>query len=174
MAVTIDATVGGASANAYCTRAEANAYHASRLHDEVWANTSDTDKDIAIVMATRILDAMYDWAEWPVSNTQRLMWPRWGMLKRNQLDVVPSTQIPEEIKFAVAELAMALAAEDRTLDSDVESQGLTSLTAGPVSLGFKTQVPPPKVIPDAVFFLIPPWWGTVRTRGSGYRMSTRA
>jgi hypothetical protein len=166
MALVLVATPGSASANTYATLAEADAYHEARLHTEDWDEATDEDKDKALVMATRLLDSMYDWAEFPATTTQALQWPRSGILAANKLENVPSTEIPLELKHATAELARQFLAEDRSLDSDVESQGLLGLDAGSVSLRFKDNVPAPKVIPDAVYFLIPSWWGTVRSRQS--------
>lgn len=160
---TLDATVGGASSNSYCTVAEANDYHHARLNSTAWDTATSSQKTVALIMATRVLDAQMIWAGLTKTDEQALMWPRWGVEKRNRLQYVPDTEIPIELKEATAEMARQLLIADRTLDSDVETQGISSLTAGPVSLTFKSDVKA-KVVPDAVVNLIPSWWGSWRGR----------
>jgi hypothetical protein len=160
MSLILVATPGAVNANAYCTVAEADAYHAIRLFSSAWDTDTDT-KIQAIIWATKLLDAQYEWLQWPATTTQALQWPRTGLLKRSRLAFVLNTDIPQELKDATAEYARQLIAGDRTADSDVETQGLKELVAGPVRMFFKDNVAP-KVVPDAVRNLMPPWWGTAR------------
>ena len=69
------------------------------------------------------------------------------------------TWIPSDLKAAESELAGSFLKGDRTLDNDVVVQGLTSLRAGSVSLGFKDNIVA-QVIPDAVYNLMPLSWLT--------------
>lgn len=177
MSVTLVATAGAANANSYLTQVQAQAYFDTRLFTEAWATSSSKDK--ALMMATRILDkfgqpykyfvparngvaAHYrtrpQWTGAPATTTQRLAWPRTGMVDMNGNEVSSST-IPDALVEATAELALQLIPEDRTLDNDVSVLGLTSLKAGPVSMSFKDVIES-KVIPDAVWNLIPPSWLT--------------
>ena len=178
MSVALDATVAGASSNTYATEAEVDAYFLARLPlSPPW--TDAADPTAAIAMATRTLDAMFQprrvlmpgdsrsgayylvarqWAGAPATSTQRLAWPRTGMVDRNGNAISPST-IPLDLKYAVAEFAGQLVAADRTLDNDVSVQGLKSVKAGSVSLDFKETILP-KVLPDAVLNLMPASWFT--------------
>lgn len=168
MALVLDATPGGVSANSYATVAEADTYHESRLYVTDWTGATTPDKTAALVMATRLLDQMYEWAEWSSSTTQALQWPRNGMLDFLELSNIPSTDIPVQLKNATSEFARQLLVGDRSADDDVETKGIKSLSAGPVSLTF-TGTALPKVIPDAVFNMIPSHWGTVKSRKAGSR-----
>lgn len=159
------ATPGDAAANSYCTVAEADAYHATHLYAAKWTAASTGTKETALIMATRVLDAEYEWAMWATTDTQRLLWPRTGVLAKNELEYVGNMEIPEDLKFATAELARQLIEANRTADSDIETQGITSLRAGSVALTFKDSVTA-KVIPDMVASLLPMWWGYVRGRSS--------
>jgi hypothetical protein len=170
---TLVATAGSASANSYATVAEADTYHDSRLFATDWTGAATATKTVALIMATRLLDAIYAWESWATDATQALQWPRTGILARNQLELVDSTVIPDELKNATAEFARQLIVADRSLDSDIETQGITSLRAGPVSLTFKNGVYT-KTVPDAVVSLLPYWWGYVRGRSSGSREISRA
>jgi hypothetical protein len=169
----IDATAGGSSANCYLTVVEANAYHDGRLNNDVWDAASTDNKTIALIMATRTLDHLYTWVGARKTSTQSLEWPRVGVTARNRLQSVPDTIVPTEIKEATAEYAWQLLVEDRTTDSDLESKKITSITAGPVSLSFGEGIVA-KVIPDSVYYLIPEWWGWVRSRVSATRSLSRA
>lgn len=177
MPVVLDATVGGISANSYLTVAEADAYFETRLHATAWEDTEE--KDRALMMATRVLNMMAQplkylvtgkttsesffktrrqWTGSPATTTQKLAWPRTGMFDANG-NAIASNVIPDALKEATAELAFQLLDADRTLDSDIQVQGLTSIRAGSVSLSFKDMVEA-KVLPDAVWNLMPPSWFT--------------
>lgn len=171
---TIIATVGGATSNSYATHAEANTYFDERLAlNPPWVASG---QEAALIMAARLLDALAQpfktffpgnvpyyrvrrqWTGTAASATQRLAWPRVGMYDHKGAEIA-STVIPQALKDAQSELAGQLLAEDRTLDNSVITQGLTSLRAGSVSLGFKNDILP-QVIPDAVFNLMPVSWLT--------------
>ncbi len=172
MAVTLDATVGGANSNSYLTVDEANAYFETRLASSAWEESDEQAK--ALMMATRVLDMMAQpykqyiagarpyyltrarWTGAPATTTQKLAWPRTGMFDANG-NAIASTVIPQALKDATAELAMQLITADRTLDSEVAVQGITSLKVGSISMTFKDFVEG-KVIPDAVWNLLPPSW----------------
>lgn len=178
MPPTIDATVGGPYSNSYCTVVYANAYFDSRpALDPSWDSADSAE--VQLVHATRLLDALAQpfktlipaqggayayyrvrrqWTGGPATSTQRLAWPRWGMLDRNGNPIDP-TILPTELLDATCELAGQLLAGDRTLDNDVIIQGLTSLRAGSVALAFKQQIMP-QVIPDAVYNLLVQSWLT--------------
>jgi hypothetical protein len=178
MAPIINATVADPAANSYCTHDEADAYFDSRLPIvPPWVASGEA---VALVMACRSLesslfpsklfvpasgghDAYYrqrrTWTGLPATTTQKLAWPRTGMVDRNGNEI-PSNVIPQELKDAQSEFAGQLLKTDRTLDNDVIVQGITSLRAGPVSLSFKQDGIFAQVIPDAVLNLIPPSWLT--------------
>jgi hypothetical protein len=173
---TLVATAGAPNANSYATVAEADEYHDAKVHRTDWAATGlDTaQKTVALIEATRILESMYEWAEWPTDpEVQSLGWPRIGVLKRDLIEFVPDDEIPPELKNATAELARQLITADRTADSDVETQGITHLSAGSVSLTFKSGVTA-KVVPDAVVNLLPRHWGRLVGRKTGMRELERA
>jgi len=81
--------------------------------------------------------------------------------------------IPVELQRATAEYARQLLASDLAGNSDIETLGITALTAGPVSLSFKESVFA-KPVPDTVVLLIPAGWGYVRGRSTGVRELQRA
>jgi hypothetical protein len=173
---TIVATPGATNANSYLTQAEGQTYFDSRLPVAGW---DDGDQVVLLIMATRVLNALArpfrwlvpaqdgvaahyrtrrQWTGLPASSTQKLAWPRTGMYDGNG-NVIASTAIHQDLKEATAELAGQLGNADRTLDNDVQAQGVTSVRAGSVALTFKDMIES-KVIPDAVWDLMPPSWFT--------------
>lgn len=243
MALTLNATIGATTANSYETIAEAQDYWDSRLFTDNWENSDD--QAAALVWSTRVLDSMAvphrvlregkngtwyyrtspQWEGTPATITQRLAWPRIGLLDRNGnpldwsissisiavatvvtttlphrrttgetvlifgSDSTPSIDgpqvitvlsattfsipvtvtiagtkggvaiIPQELKDAVSELAGQLSLADRTLDSDVAVQGVTSVRAGSVSVSFRENVEA-QVLPDVIWALMPDSWFT--------------
>lgn len=165
---------GAANANAYCDVAFADQFNADRpAVGTTWADASVPAKTQAILWATMLMDDLWKWNGFPTSNLQLLLWPRQGMLKRNQWEYVDINTIPVELQRATAEYARQLLVSDRAGDSDIETQGITRLTAGPVTLQFKENVVA-KPVPDTVVYLIPSWWGTVTSRVTGIKNLARA
>lgn len=173
---TLDATVGGPNANSYLTLDEAAVYFDNRIPiTPPWAPTGDASTRL-LITGTRTLNNMFrggrtlvkksggdsyyivnrKWRGQRATSTQRLDFPRTGLVD-GAGNPVPSDVIPEEIKFATAELSGQLGAGDRTLDSDVVTQGIKSVSAGSVSVSFKDDIAT-QVLPDAVVNNIPPWW----------------
>lgn len=167
-------TAGSATANAYCDVAFADQWDANRPPvGTTWSAATTAQKTQAILWATVLLDRLFTWNGYVSTTIQALMWPRQGLWARNQFQAVDPTTVPLEVQQATAEYARQLLVSDRLGDSDVETQGITRLTAGPVTLQFKENVVA-KQVPDAVFFLIPTWWGTLTGRSTGTRDLLRA
>ncbi len=169
---TLVATPGASNANVYLTLVEAEQFHVDRpAAGTTWADASDATKNKALLWATKLMDAMWEWTGFVVTETQALLWPRSGMSYRSGY-FVESTVIPDELKDATAEFARQLIAADRAADSDIETQGITSLRVGSIGLEFKDSVWP-KVVPDAVVNLIPEGWGSPSGRLKGFRAIKR-
>lgn len=167
-------TAGAANANAYCDLAYANQYQLDRpAVGTTWSGATDAQKNAAILWATLLMDRLWDWEGYATTTTQALLWPRQGLMKRNQWESVPDDSIPDELKQATAEYARQLLAGDLAGNSLIETLGLTSLRAGQTAFTFKEGVMA-KPVPDTVFNLIPDWWGTVRSRNTGVRNLIRA
>ncbi len=171
---TLVATAGSASANSYCTIPEADQYHLDRpLGDSTtWESAGDDEKTAALLWATTLLDRMFVWRGWITHATQRLLWPRVGLVQVNGLYPLSEYDIPELLKYATAEFARKLLEEDRTEDSSTEE--ISSLKVGSINLVFK-DTSYSKPVPDAVVLLIPEAWGYVKnSSGAGNRDLERA
>ena len=124
MAITIDATVGGASANSYITLADANSIIEGLVADDdvaAWDGSSNDNKNRALyTAAVRVDRERFLGAR--VTNTQALQWPRQGVRKpdtyintysigfpfRISTDYFAETEIPEQVKKAQVILAVYL------------------------------------------------------------------
>ena len=124
MAISIDATVGGASANSYITLADANSIVEGLVADDdvaAWDGSSNDNKNRALyTAAVRVDRERFLGAR--VTNTQALQWPRQGVRKpdtyintysigfpfRISTDYFSETEIPEQVKKAQVILAVYL------------------------------------------------------------------
>ena len=124
MAVTIDATAGGANANSYLTLSAAQAIVDGMVEDAdvtAWASATDDQKNRALYTATQRLDRERFLGA-RATDTQALQWPRTGVRKpdtyvntyatgfpfRISADYYTDTEIPDQIKRAQIELAVYL------------------------------------------------------------------
>jgi hypothetical protein len=153
----LDTTVGGSATNSYLTLDEFNEYLTNHVSGAAGlAVTPDAKKEAGLITATRLIDVMFLWNGAAASETQRRAFPRTGLLTRNGFALASDIH-PVELKEATAELARLLLATDTTAPSSVSVQGLTQITAGPVTLKFKDLIEL-KIIPESVWVLIPRSW----------------
>ena len=124
MAITIDATVGGANANSYLTLAAAELIIEGFVQDDdvtAWASATTDQKNRALYTATQRLDRERFLGA-RSTDTQALQWPRDGVRKpdtyintyavgfpfRITTDYYTSVEIPDQIKKAQCVLAVYL------------------------------------------------------------------
>jgi hypothetical protein len=124
MAITIDATVGGANANSYLTLNDAQAIIDGFVQDAdvtAWASATTDQKNRALFTATQRLDRERFLGA-RATDTQNLQWPRTGVRKpdtyintyavgfpfRITTDYFTDTEIPQQIKYAQVVLATYL------------------------------------------------------------------
>ena len=67
---------GKVDANAYADLADANAYHDGHLYKSAWSLSDDDKRQTALVMATRLIDAEYQFGGVRATISQALQWPR--------------------------------------------------------------------------------------------------
>ncbi len=124
MAVTIDATAGGADANSYITLAEANAFVEAMISSSdvsKWTTGNDDSRNRALTAAAQRLDRERFLGA-RATDTQALQWPRTGVRKpdtyvntyatgfpfRISDDYFTDTEIPDQVKRAQIEMAVYL------------------------------------------------------------------
>ena len=167
---------GKADANTYASVADGDAYHEGHLYASTWTAATSDNKGKALVMATRVLDALVRFHGFKRSTAQALQWPRrlcpdpdgdsgavdvLGFARGPYLD---ETKVPAVIVSATCEMARELLAGDRT--GDPEGVGMVQLAvAGSLTAIFDTKHPRP-VVPRLVKAMLAPL-GTVLEGGSG-------
>ena len=124
MAVTIDATAGGANANSYITLAEADAFVEAMINStdvSKWSTGTDDNRNRSLAAAAERLDRERFLGA-RATDTQARQWPRTGVRKpdtyvntyatgfpfRISEDYFTDTEIPDQIKRAQIELAVYL------------------------------------------------------------------
>ncbi len=169
MAITIDATPGGAAANSYLTLVEADAYlEDSRLSTTDWDGTSDEDKDTALAWATAMLDNVMDWNGSLRTTTQALRWPRSGVSDRDGT-WYDYDAIPDILKDATAELAFRLAQGDRTNEPGILGQGMSELTVDVIKIKVDNDETK-ALVPDYILVMLAPLGSLVDGAGKGGSM----
>jgi hypothetical protein len=139
MAVVLDATVGGPSANSYCTVAEATAVLDVRLHSGAWTAATPDDQARALISATRLLDDQVGWYGTPTTTTQALAWPMQGQVDSFGRPVDPTT-IPQDVKDATATYGLALLEVPASTVSVSADAGIKSKRLGDTSVTYRDTV----------------------------------
>jgi hypothetical protein len=121
---------GLANANSYASAADGDAYHGKHLYASAWTAATTGNKEIALMMATRLLDACYQWNGFRRNNSQALQWPREACADPDRRNVrfvaldtvigpfVENNVVPQVVIDAACELARLLLVADRTAEWD--------------------------------------------------------
>jgi hypothetical protein len=105
---------GKADANAYADATDGDAFHEGHLYATAWTAATSGNKAAALVMATRLIDAEYQFNGLRVKDTQALQWPRRQCRIPDFEDELPENAVPKDVLAATCETARALLIEDRT------------------------------------------------------------
>ena len=110
--------------NSYIDIDGANAYFAERLHAESWGETGDADKEKALQQATKEIARQLLKGR-KATDTQELAFPRH-----------PDTEVPEAVKEACCEIALALLERGNSQRRRLQQEGVQSFTLGNMSETF--------------------------------------
>jgi hypothetical protein len=138
---------GVANANSYADVAEGDAFHEAHLYAMDWTAASTATKTAALVFATRLIDAHYQFRGFKAHATQALQWPRefardddalrvsgiGGLMSRSEY--FDSNVVPKLLRDATIETARELIKANRTEDPDGEGLASLALT-GTLSMMF--------------------------------------
>lgn len=124
---------GKADANSYADVTDGDAYHAGHLYATAWTGASADTKAAALVMATRLIDAEFQFGGARSSSSQALQWPREDCRDPDApADIVGDRRVaggtvPRGVVEATCETARALIIEDRTANPLGEGLKFSSL-----------------------------------------------
>jgi hypothetical protein len=123
---------GLANANTYASVADGDAYHDGHLYATSWTGATTANKEKALALATRLIDASYQFNGWKTKSTQALQWPREGALDPDRKTMAfsalqnvfgpyfESDKIPKALIDATCEMAREVLVTDRTDAPDGE------------------------------------------------------
>jgi hypothetical protein len=128
MALTLikETGAGLVDANTYANVADGNAYHDGHLYATAWTGATDDQKAVALVMASRLMDAEYQFNGTRTNVGQGLQWPRakcpepdnihapLSVLLPIPYSYVQYDTVPKAVVQATCELARELLLTDRT------------------------------------------------------------
>lgn len=124
----------------YATEAEAQAYFDTRLHTEAWDDASPTDRTKALAHATNIIDRL-NFSGSKADDAQVNQFPRGT-----------DTTVPDDIKNASAEIALALL-DGVNPDLEYENVFMTSQGYGGIRSSFDRSVKPPHILAGVPSFI---------------------
>lgn len=131
---------GKVDANSYASVAEGDAYHDGHLYATAWTGASAGNKAAALVMATRLIDAEYQFGGVKVTGTQALQWPREDCPDPDaNAEVVGqrfvlANVVPKGVIEATCEMARELLIADRT--AAPAGEGLKYANVGTTQTGY--------------------------------------
>jgi len=137
---------GMADANAYANVADGNAYHDGHLYATAWTAAADDQKTVALVMATRLIDAEFQFNGTRTTAGQNLQWPRAkcpepdnvhvpiSVLLPIPYDYVQYDKVPKAVVQATCEMARELLIADRT--TTPAGEGLKYYNAAGIQTGY--------------------------------------
>ena len=139
---------GKGDANAYADVAECSAYFDGHLYAAAWITAAAlTDApETALVMATRLIDAQYQFGGSRASETQALQWPRVNCRDPDKAPAsvlttlllaspfVSASVVPKAVRDATCEMARELLLVDRT--ASPAGEGLKYQNVGTTQTGY--------------------------------------
>lgn len=134
MAITLDATVGGAASNSYLTLARCNTLMEQLPHANAWILDAGINKAQLLLHATRLIDRSIEFFGDRTADTQALEWPRKNVKHHRTNNALSDATIPEFIEWATAEWAFELHVDSET--SAPIAPGLKSLRTPSYSAEF--------------------------------------
>ena len=137
---------GKADANAYASVSDGDAYHDGHLYATAWTGASADQKAVALVMASRLIDAEFQFNGTRTTAGQSLQWPRAmcpepdnvhvpiSVLLPIPYDYVEYDKVPKAVVQATCEMARELLIADRT--TAPVGEGLKYQNVGTTQTGY--------------------------------------
>lgn len=158
---------GLVDANAYANAADGDAYHEGHLYATAWTAATLANKEAALVMATRLIDAEYQFNGLKANDAQALQWPRRQCRIPDYEDELPADSVPKAVMEATCELARELLVADRT--AAPEGEGLKYENTGTTQKGYDKSDTPP-IIPRLVQAHLAKYGALLKSRSGAARL----
>ena len=126
---------GRSDANAYANAADGDAYCDGHLYATEWVLASVGKKEAALVFATRLIDAQFQFGGSKAGSEQALQWPREDCRDPDVAgESVSSAVVPKAVRDATCEMARELLIVDRS--AAPAGEGLKYQNVGPNQTGY--------------------------------------
>lgn len=160
---------GKADANAYADAADGDTYHDGHLYATAWTAATLANKEKALVMATRLIDAEYQFNGVRANDAQGLQWPRDGANAEGgmQNEEVSSDSIPKAVVDATCEMARELLIADRT--AAPAGEGLKYNNTGTTQVGYDKKDTRP-IISQAAQAMLAKYGALLKARSCAVRL----
>ena len=158
---------GKADANAYANVADGDAYHAGHLYASAWTAATADNKAVALVMASRLIDAEYQFGGTRSVASQALQWPREDCPDPDAGDMVAETMVPKAVVEAACELARELILTDRT--AAPAGEGLKYYNNAGVQTGYDKADTRP-IIPAIVQALLAKYGALIKSKSGSVKL----
>jgi hypothetical protein len=159
---------GKVDANSYASAADGDAYFDGHLYATAWTAATLANKEKALVFATRLIDAEYQFAGWKVTEAQALQWPRMSCRNPDGEDDLPTDAVPTVVRDATCELARELLIVDRT--GAPAGEGLRYTVDGTVQVGYDKRDRRP-IISHVAQALLAKYGGLLRSRSGSVKLT---
>lgn len=171
---------GLSTANSYATAANGDTYHDKHYYATDWTGATTSNKEKALMMATRLIDDSYQFKGTKKVYTSALQWPREAAIDPDRRDVVyspldnilgpyfDSTTIPQILKDATCELARMLITADRT--TDPLGQGMDVLSVAGISINFSKPDDKRPIVPELVQTMLAKLGSIISLKGGAVRL----
>jgi len=160
---TLIATAGSATANSLGTLNEALNYFEAHLYAASFTALEDDPErqEAALLHATRRLER-FSYKGVPANPltgvTQKLKWPRSGVVNEEGLGFLDSTVVPQQIKEACFEVALWLLKSDPSAAASDELRQFKKLNiAGALEMEMREAIPLETPLPAAALRLLSPF-----------------
>ena len=158
---------GLADANSYASVDDGDAYHAGHLYATAWTSATTEKKTAALVMATRLIDAEYQFGGGRAVATQSLQWPRRQCRIPDEIEALPANAVPKAVIKATCELARELIITDRT--AAPPGEGLSYQNVGGTQTGYNKADTRP-IIPAVVQALLAKYGVLIKAKSGSVRL----
>ena len=170
---------GLSNANSYASVDDGDIYHDGHLYAEAWTAAPLDKKIPSLVMATRLIDAEYQFNGGRSLDSQSLQWPRTNCpdpdkaptlaLTTLQLNdtFVPFDLVPKAVIDATCELARELIIADRT--AAPPGEGLSFQNVGSTQTGYNKADTRP-IIPAVVQALLGKFGALIKAKSGAVRL----
>jgi hypothetical protein len=166
LVVVVEDGSGLANANSYISAADADAFFDGHVYNSTWLDKATSEKEQALVHATRMLDQQVQWNGSRAIAGQALQWPRVNVIDPDDVDrdYLASDELPQFLLDATCELAQEIFVANPAVRA--EGEGIENFKLdGVLAVTFKAATAK-KPIPDWLANIISKYGSIIASRST--------